>query len=137
MQVRSLLLPNLETYLGFLEEMLLENQKKEMTRHEAWRVYGALLHAAGRFVYDLLKLFPILSSPPANSVWRTKLKVISTSEINKCKANATEELEQQPSPKKMITTDGPMVSESNNKSMAQTETGEPEADTSFKQANAR
>ncbi|KAI3736239.1 hypothetical protein L6452_15777 [Arctium lappa] len=33
----------------------------------------------------------------------------------------------------MITTDGPVVSESNNKSMAQTETGEPEENTSFKQ----
>ncbi|KVH93169.1 Armadillo-type fold [Cynara cardunculus var. scolymus] len=80
--VRSLLLPNLEIYLGFLEEMLLENQKKEMTRHEAWRVYGALLRAAGRSVYDLLKLFPILPSPPANSIWRTNLKVIGISEIN-------------------------------------------------------
>ncbi|XP_024980056.1 transcription initiation factor TFIID subunit 6 isoform X1 [Cynara cardunculus var. scolymus] len=131
--VRSLLLPNLEIYLGFLEEMLLENQKKEMTRHEAWRVYGALLRAAGRSVYDLLKLFPILPSPPANSIWRTNLKVIGISEINKRKANAAEELEQQPSPKKMITTDGPLVSESNNKSMVQGETGESEADTSFKQ----
>lgn len=120
--VRSLILPNLETYLGFLEEMLFENQKKEMTRHEAWRVYGALLRAAGRSVYDLLKLFPILPSPPANSVWRTNLKVIGT---NKRKANAAaEELEQQASPKKMITSDGPVVSESNNKSMA---------DASFKQ----
>ncbi|KAJ9537656.1 hypothetical protein OSB04_030389 [Centaurea solstitialis] len=126
--VRSLLLPNLKTYLCFLEEMLIENQKKEMTRHEAWRVYGALLRAAGRSVYDLLKLFPVLPSPPANSVWRTNLKVIGTSDTNKRKANAADELEQQPSPKKIVTTDGPVISESNNKS----ETGEPEADTSDK-----
>lgn len=108
--VRLLLLPNLETYLGFLEEIF-QNQKKEMTRHEAWRVYGALLRAAGRSVYDLLKLFPVLPSPPANSVWRTTLRVIGTSEANKRKANA--ELEQQPSPKKIIT-DGPVVSPSGN-----------------------
>lgn len=38
-----LILPNLELYLKFLEpEMLLEKQKNEMKRHEAWRVYGAL-----------------------------------------------------------------------------------------------
>ncbi|KAL8189181.1 hypothetical protein R6Q57_028747 [Mikania cordata] len=41
--VRLLLLPNLKTYLGFLEEILLQNKKKELMRHEAWRVYGALL----------------------------------------------------------------------------------------------
>lgn len=43
-QVRLLILPNLEEYLKLLEpEMLLEKQKNEMKRHEAWRVYGALL----------------------------------------------------------------------------------------------
>ncbi|KAK3001577.1 hypothetical protein RJ639_021680 [Escallonia herrerae] len=42
--VRLLIMPNLETYLRLLEpEMLLEKQKNEMKRHEAWRVYGALL----------------------------------------------------------------------------------------------
>ncbi|KAK9209804.1 hypothetical protein WN944_002172 [Citrus x changshan-huyou] len=41
--VHLLILPNLELYLKFLEpEMLLEKQKNEMKRHEAWRVYGAL-----------------------------------------------------------------------------------------------
>jgi transcription initiation factor TFIID subunit 6 len=39
-----LILPNLEPYMRLLEPgMLLEKQKNEMTRHEAWRVYGALL----------------------------------------------------------------------------------------------
>lgn len=41
--MRLLILPNLELYLKFLEpEMLLEKQKNEMKRQEAWRVYGAL-----------------------------------------------------------------------------------------------
>jgi hypothetical protein len=43
-QVRLLILPNLEQYLQLLApEMLLEKQKNEMKRLEAWRVYGALL----------------------------------------------------------------------------------------------
>jgi hypothetical protein len=43
-QVRLLILPNLEPYLQLLApEMLLEKQKNEMKRLEAWRVYGALL----------------------------------------------------------------------------------------------
>ncbi|WJZ99292.1 hypothetical protein VitviT2T_017748 [Vitis vinifera] len=42
--VRLLVVPNLEPYLRLLEpEMLLEKQKNEIKRHEAWRVYGALL----------------------------------------------------------------------------------------------
>ncbi|KAK1424045.1 hypothetical protein QVD17_19356 [Tagetes erecta] len=116
--VRLLLLPNLDSYLGFLEDIL-EHQKKEITRHEAWRVYGALLRAAGRSVYDLLKLFPIFPSPPANSVWR---RVIGTSETHKRKLNAAEELEQ-PSPKKTIT-DGPVVSPSNSTTITQGEIGD-------------
>ena len=43
-QVRLLILPNLEPYMHLLEpEMQFEKQKNEMRRHEAWRVYGALL----------------------------------------------------------------------------------------------
>jgi hypothetical protein len=43
-QVRLLIIPNLEPYLQLLApEMLLEKQKNEMKRLEAWRVYGALL----------------------------------------------------------------------------------------------
>lgn len=43
-QVRLLMLPNLEPYLQLLApEMILEKPKNEMKRHEAWRVYGALL----------------------------------------------------------------------------------------------
>ncbi|XVF81528.1 hypothetical protein PTKIN_Ptkin15bG0162400 [Pterospermum kingtungense] len=42
--VRLLILPNLEPYLRLLEpELLLEKQKNELKRYEAWQVYGALL----------------------------------------------------------------------------------------------
>ncbi|KAL8261024.1 hypothetical protein R6Q59_025073 [Mikania micrantha] len=132
--VRLLLLPNLKTYLGFLEEILLQNKKKELMRHEAWRVYGALLRAAGRSVYELLKLFPIFPSPPANTFLKTDMRVIGASETYKRKADTEEELEQQPSPKKLIT-DGPvMVSPSNNSTTKRDETGanigDPEPETS-------
>ncbi|XP_076904884.1 transcription initiation factor TFIID subunit 6-like [Bidens hawaiensis] len=133
--VRPLLLPNVEAYLVFLQDIL-QNQNKEMTRHEAWRVYGALLGAAGRSVYDLLKVFPILPSPPADSFWKTNTRVIGSSEAHKRKAD-TEELEQQPSPKKMVI-DGPVASSSNNTAITVGETGanaagEPEAETSSAQ----
>ena len=43
MQVRLLVLPNLELYLRLLApEMMPETQPNEMKRYEAWRVYGAL-----------------------------------------------------------------------------------------------
>lgn len=43
-QVRLLVLPNLEPYLRLLEpEMQLEKKKNEMKRHEAWHVYRALM----------------------------------------------------------------------------------------------
>ncbi|KAG2719440.1 hypothetical protein I3760_03G266500 [Carya illinoinensis] len=77
--VRILILPNLEPYMRLLEpEMLLEKQKNEMKRHEAWRVYGTLLHAAGQCLYDRLKVFPPLSSQPARAVWKTNARVITT-----------------------------------------------------------
>ncbi|MQM02340.1 hypothetical protein Taro_035107 [Colocasia esculenta] len=50
--VRLLILPNLEPYLQLLEpEMLLEKQKNEAKRNEAWRVYGALISTCQ--TYDL------------------------------------------------------------------------------------
>ncbi|XP_050247876.1 transcription initiation factor TFIID subunit 6 isoform X2 [Quercus robur] len=77
--VRILILPNLEPYMRLLEpEMLLEKQKNEMKRNEAWRVYGALLHAAGQCIYDLLKMFPPLTSLPAHAVWRSNARVTTT-----------------------------------------------------------
>ncbi|XP_031262178.1 transcription initiation factor TFIID subunit 6-like [Pistacia vera] len=103
--VRLLLLPNLEPYLHLLEpEMLLEKQKNEVKRHEAWRVYGALLHAAGQCIYDRLKIFPPMPSPPAHGVWKSNGKVVTTVP-NKRKATM-EHLEEQP-PHKKIATDGP------------------------------
>lgn len=74
-----LILPNLETYLQLLEpEMFLESQKNAMKRYEAWRVYGALLHAAGRCMFEGLRLFPGLLSSPTWSTPRTTAKVVTT-----------------------------------------------------------
>ncbi|XP_010254144.1 PREDICTED: transcription initiation factor TFIID subunit 6 isoform X2 [Nelumbo nucifera] len=104
--VRLLLLPNLEPYLQLLEpEILLEKQKNEMKRHEAWRVYGALQCAAGKCMYDRLKMFPGLLAPPARAVSRTNGRVIMTTP-NKRKAGK-DDMMQQP-PVKKIATDGPM-----------------------------
>lgn len=98
--VHLLILPNLEPYLGLLEpEMLPANQKNEMKRHEAWRVYGALLRVVGQCIYERVKIFPPLPSMPA--VLRTNAKVMTTSFPNKRKANA-DYLEGQPPLKKMV-----------------------------------
>ncbi|KAB2613512.1 transcription initiation factor TFIID subunit 6-like [Pyrus ussuriensis x Pyrus communis] len=103
--VPLLVLPNLESYLRLLEpELLLDKQKNEMKRHEAWRVYGALLNAAGQCIYDRLKMFPLLPSPAPQSYWKTKGRLHITLP-NKRKQSA-EHMEEQP-PLKKITTDGP------------------------------
>ncbi|KAG6662903.1 transcription initiation factor TFIID subunit 6 [Carya illinoinensis] len=112
--VRILILPNLEPYMRLLEpEMLLEKQKNEMKRHEAWRVYGTLLHAAGQCLYDRLKVFPPLSSQPARAVWKTNARVITTA-LNKRK-RSMEQVEEQ-SPHKKIATDGPILADLTNSS---------------------
>lgn len=107
--VRLLLLPNLKPYLQLLEpEMLLEKQKNEMKRHEAWHVYGALLCAAGQSIYDRLKIFPALMSHPAYAVLRTNEKVVTKGPENyQDKRKASMEHMEQPPPKK-IATDGPV-----------------------------
>ncbi|KAE8679700.1 Transcription initiation factor TFIID subunit 6 [Hibiscus syriacus] len=106
--VRLLILPNLEPYLRLLEpELLLEKQKNEMKRYEAWRVYGALLRAAGQGIYERLKIFPPLPSPPGHAIWKSKEKVF-TAVPNKRKANM-EPLEDEPALKK-IATDSPIGS---------------------------
>lgn len=100
--VSLLILPNLELYLQLLEpEMLLEKQKNEMKRHEAWRVYGALQCAAGLCVYDRLKKFRRLLSPPTHFCWKSngKLRIMPP---NKRKASM-DNLMQQPPLKKMAT----------------------------------
>ncbi|KAI9082236.1 hypothetical protein K1719_035659 [Acacia pycnantha] len=102
--VHLLVLPNLEPYMQLLEpEMHLEKQKNEMKRHEAWRVYGALLRAAGQCIYELLKLFPIFPSPLPHAVLKTNARVVAASP-RKRKASS-EQLEQQ-LPEKKIATDG-------------------------------
>ncbi|XP_064961645.1 transcription initiation factor TFIID subunit 6-like [Musa acuminata AAA Group] len=94
--VRLLVLPNLEPYLQLLEpEMQLEKQKNEMKRKEAWRVYGALLCAAGKCLYDRLKLFPGLLSPPKHKVWRSNGRV-ATSTPNKRKPSTIHSMQQPP-----------------------------------------
>ncbi|CAD5187631.1 unnamed protein product [Musa acuminata subsp. malaccensis] len=103
--VRLLVLPNLEPYLQLLHpEMQLEKQKNEMKRKEAWRVYGALLRAAGKCLYDRLKLFPGLLSPPRHPGWRINGRV-ATSHSNK-RMSSTNLSSQQP-PFKKVAADGP------------------------------
>ncbi|KAF5730515.1 transcription initiation factor TFIID subunit 6 isoform X1 [Tripterygium wilfordii] len=104
--VRPLILPNLEPYLQLLEpEMLLERQKNEMKRHEAWRVYGALIYAAGLCISDRLKTLPNLLSPPPRAIWKSKGRVVTVMP-NKRKAS-TDNLVQQP-PLKKIASEGAM-----------------------------
>ncbi|KAF3443351.1 hypothetical protein FNV43_RR13033 [Rhamnella rubrinervis] len=104
--VRLLLLPNLEPYLQLLEpELLVEKQKNEMKRYEAWRVYGALLRAAGRCMYDRLKIFPPLQSPASLSYWKVNARVATISP-NKRKRSA-DDMELEP-PLKKIAADGPI-----------------------------
>ncbi|CAN1761007.1 Transcription initiation factor TFIID subunit 6 [Linum perenne] len=126
-QVRLLLLPNLEPYLRLLEpEMLLEKQKNEMKRHEAWRVYGALLCAASQSAYERLRMFPPLPSPPSHTVWRTNHKVLT----NQDKRKETTELSGQP-PVKKIATDGSIDTSASGSSPSQMQivaVGEPQID---------
>lgn len=101
--VRLLVLPNLETYLQLIEpEMQLEKQKNEMKKHEAWRVYGALLRAAGQYIYNQLKMLPSLPSLPTLVTRKTNGKVL-TSMPNKRKASM--DMMQQPQLKR-VSTDG-------------------------------
>ncbi|KAJ8542863.1 hypothetical protein K7X08_005386 [Anisodus acutangulus] len=94
--VRLLVLPNLEAYLRLLEpELQLEKQKNEMKRHEAWHVYGALMH---------FKMLHASLSPSNRTLLKSKLKVLTTLS-NKRKAS-TDDMISQPSTKKLMT-DGP------------------------------
>ncbi|XP_009765069.1 transcription initiation factor TFIID subunit 6-like isoform X1 [Nicotiana sylvestris] len=103
--VRLLVLPNLEAYLRLLEpEMQLEKQKNEMKRHEAWRVYGALMSAAGLCMYEHFKMLPASLSPSNWIFLKNKCKVATTLS-NKRKASM-DDMISQPPPKKLMT-DGP------------------------------
>lgn len=100
--IRLLLLPNLETYMQLLEpELQLEKQKNEMKRKEAWRVYGALLCAAGKCLYERLKLFPGLLSQSTRPLLRSN-KRVATNNSNKRKSS-TDHSASQPPLKKMAT----------------------------------
>lgn len=112
--VRLLILPNLEPYLQLLEkDLLLEKQRNEMKRHEAWQVYGALLRAAGQCIYDRLKIFPALPSPPAHTVWGRKQKVVTA--LPKKRKASTEPLEEEP-PSQKFANDGSVGAMSTNSS---------------------
>ncbi|XP_047060661.1 transcription initiation factor TFIID subunit 6-like isoform X2 [Lolium rigidum] len=98
--IRLLLLPNLETYMQLLDpELQLEKQKNEMKRKEAWRVYGALLCAAGKCLYERLKLFPGLLSASTQPALRSN-KRVATNNPNKRKS-ITDLSASQPPLKKM------------------------------------
>ncbi|KAI3410749.1 TAF domain-containing protein [Psidium guajava] len=102
--VQLLIIPNLEPYLQLLSaELLPENQRNEIKRLEAWRVYGALLSAAGLCMYNRLKMLPNLPSPPTHAVWKTNRKVMMVMP-NKRKATS-DNLMQQP-PLKRVATEG-------------------------------
>ncbi|XP_030509672.1 transcription initiation factor TFIID subunit 6 isoform X1 [Cannabis sativa] len=104
--VRLLVLPNLEPYMQLLEpEMLLEKQKDKMKRHEAWRVYGALLCASGQCMHDKLKKFRSIFLPPSRATLKSNGK-IATVKTNKRKASADNSMQQPPF--KKIATDGSM-----------------------------
>lgn len=106
--VHLFILPNLEPYLRLLEpEMLLDTQKNATKRYEARQVYRALLCAAGRCIYDRLKIFPPFSSPPGTACKRNA-KVVFT---DKRKAS-TEGMETEP-PLKRREIDGPASEQTN------------------------
>ncbi|KAH0876620.1 hypothetical protein HID58_064014, partial [Brassica napus] len=103
--VRLLVLSNLEPYLSLLEpELDAEKQKNQMKSYEAWRVYGALLRAAGLCIHDRLKIFPNLPSPSPSLLNKGKGKVINT-EPNKRKLSVDSSENRSPR-KRLIATDG-------------------------------
>lgn len=110
--VRLLVLPNLEAYLRLLEpEMQFEKQKNEVKRHEAWRVYGALMCAAGLCMYEHFKMLPASLSPSNRTFLKSKLKVLTT--LSNKRKISTDNMVSQPPTKKLVT-DGPtpMLSDS-------------------------
>ncbi|CAA7054969.1 unnamed protein product [Microthlaspi erraticum] len=104
--VRFVVLPNLEPYLLLLlPEMAHEKQKDGAKRHEAWLVYGVLMVAAGRCLYERLKTSQTLLSPPTRSVWKTDGKLTNPRQ-SKRKASS-DNLTHQP-PLKKIAAEGIM-----------------------------
>ncbi|PPS12985.1 hypothetical protein GOBAR_AA07664 [Gossypium barbadense] len=64
--------------LGSILEAHLQLLEPEIKRHEAWRVYGALLRAAGLCMYDRLKMFRSLLAPLTRPVWKSNNKVATS-----------------------------------------------------------
>ena len=52
--VRNALYPNLHPYLALLQEQM-QQPGNEMKRYEAYKCFGALLHAAGAAIRDRVK----------------------------------------------------------------------------------
>lgn len=52
--VRTALFPNLPPYLPLLQEQM-HQSSNEMKRYEAYKCFGALLHAAGSAVRERIK----------------------------------------------------------------------------------
>jgi len=52
--VRNALYPNLQPYLALLQEQM-QQSGNEMKRYEAYKCFGALLHAAGAAIRDRVK----------------------------------------------------------------------------------
>uniref|UniRef100_A0ACD5WPZ3 Uncharacterized protein n=1 Tax=Avena sativa TaxID=4498 RepID=A0ACD5WPZ3_AVESA len=94
--IRLLLLPNLDTYMQLLgPELQLEKQTNEIKRKEAWRVYGALLCAAGKCLYERLNLSPGLLSASTQAPLRSN-KRVATSNPNKRKSTTDVSASQPP-----------------------------------------
>ncbi|CAN4103968.1 unnamed protein product [Withania somnifera] len=97
--------------LAALGPGVLEKQQNEIKRHEAWRVYGALMCAAGLCMYEHFKMLPASLSPTNRTFLKSKLKV-STTLSSKCKTSMENMISE--SPTKKLMTDGPtpMLSDS-------------------------
>jgi transcription initiation factor TFIID subunit 6 len=80
--VQLLVLPNVEPYLRLVEpDFHLQKQKNEMKRHEARRVYTALLCAAGECINHHLKMLPTrlaakktVAKAPISTIMQNKRK---------------------------------------------------------------
>ncbi|KAK9673835.1 hypothetical protein RND81_12G192800 [Saponaria officinalis] len=109
--VRHIILPNLLPYMQLLEpQMQLEGQKNEIKRQEAWRVYGALLFAAGQCMHYQLKKFPSLPLPVTRPT--SSNKKVATILPSKRKASM-DNLLQQPPLKKLSVDDSMGVTSMN------------------------
>ncbi|KAI4321999.1 hypothetical protein MLD38_035317 [Melastoma candidum] len=106
--VRMFILPNLEPYMQLIKaEIAHDNLKNYSKKLEAWRVYRALMCAAGMCMYERLKLLPNLFSPPSRAIWKNTRKV-ATVLPNKRRASSDNLLPQPPQKKPAIEAN-PMV----------------------------